>query len=497
MNRILLVAFLLLSIGNLFAQSPFPCGTAAEKSAWLREYQQHPELFQQRSGDTAWLYVPLTVHILGDDNGSGYFQADKTFQALCELNADYAPSRIRYYLTGTFDYINKTEWYSHKTFGPGAQMMNQSNFPDCLNSYIVADPAGNCGYYSGQQDGVALSKGCVGTGDNTWAHELGHNLSLPHPFFGWEGHNNYPYNKPAPTDWDGWEVEKMDGSNCHSAADGFCDTPPDYLNYRWECGPDSYSIKQQLDPDSIPFFSDGSFYMSYSYDQCSNRFSHEQTKAMRTNLQDERADILYTTAAGPEIPGKATAELVSPINGDSAQFDKAHLVWKPVAGAEFYHVWVSLYNVPNARFFQTLLPATATYVDVPVALPLGKTYRWVVTPYSTWDFCAPDSTIIGKFVTNNTVATSELERTADIKIMPNPASVLSGTGLSISAAEGFTARLDVVDFSGKTIYSRANIAVSDGENSIEIPLGDIAAGIYSVVLRTEKGTATRRLVVVD
>ncbi len=500
MNRILPVSLFVLFlffVKNGVAQAQNPCGTPAEKSEWLQYYQSHLAEFPQRNDDTSWLYVPMTVHILGNDAGAGYFSVDKAFIALCELNEDYAPARIRYYLPQTFNYINKTEWYVHENFGPGGQMMKQNNKPNCLNSYIVADPAGNCGYYWGQYDGLALSKGCTGAGDNTWAHELGHNLSLPHPFFGWEGHNNYNYAKAAPTDWDGWPVEKMDGSNCQFAADGFCDTPPDYLNYRWDCASDSYSTKQQHDPDSIPFFSDGSYYMSYSLDKCANRFSNEQTKAMRTNLLVERADILYTTAAGPELPGTATAEPLTPINGEIVQFDSVHLEWAPVAGADFYHVWVSLYNIPAAKFYSGLVPATQSSLDVKTNLPLNKSFRWVVVPYSKWDFCVPDSTILGKFTTANLVAVNDLERVADVKLLPNPATAADGSRLSVTSSEAFSARLEVFDFSGKLVFSRPSVAIYEGENVVELPINELPVGVYSVVLKSEKGAITKRLVVIQ
>ena len=500
MNRIqpVLLAFLLFfSVKNSFAQDQKGCGTPAEKSAWLIDYQAHPDHFPQRNDDTSWLFVPMTVHILGSDDGVGYYSADKAFNALCELNEDYAPLRIRYYLAQEFNYINNSAWYSHASFGPGGQMMKASNKPDCLNSYIVADPAGNCGYYWGQYDGVALSKSCVSPGDNTWAHELGHNLSLPHPFFGWEGHNNYDYSKPAPTDWDGWPVEKMDGSNCQIAADGFCDTPPDYLNYRWDCNTDGTSTVQQKDPDGVPFTSDGSYYMSYSLDKCSNRFSNEQTKAIRTNLLTQRANILYTTQAGPDIAGTSSADLIAPINNALAAYDSVHLSWEPVPGAEFYHVWISLYNIPSAKFYSQLVPGTETSIDVKANLPLNKAYRWVVIPFSKWDFCAPDSLILGKFTTANLVAANDLERIAKATLLPNPASVADGSQLSVTTSEPFTARLEVVDFSGKTVFNRPSIAFFEGENNIELPLSDFPAGVFSVILKSEKGTISHKLVVLN
>jgi hypothetical protein len=491
----LFLAFFLLFLQKTTAQTPNPCGTPAEKSEWLRYYQAHLADFPQRNDDTTWLYVPMTLHVVGTDVGTGYFSTEKCFTALCELNQDYFESRIHFYLARGLNFIDNSAWFNHAEFGPGGQMMQQNNFADCLNSYIVSNPAGNCGYYWGQFDGIALNKSCVESGDNTWAHELGHNLSLPHPFFGWEGHNNYNYTKPAPTDWDGYPVEKTDGSNCQFASDGFCDTPPDYLNYRWDCNSEDLSFVTQNDPDTIPFVSDGTLYMSYSLDKCSSRFSHEQIKAMRTNLQTQRADILSITQPTPDLASNATAEPISPINAEIVQFDSVHLVWQAVPGAEFYNISVALYNIPGAKFFVKMVDASQTSVDVKVILPINKDFRWSVIPYSTWDFCKPDSTILGKFHTANLLAINELERIADVQLVPNPASIGSGSRLEIASSEAFSGRLEILDFSGKNIFTQNNIQLFEGENTVELPISNLPQGVFFVHLSSEKGRISRRLAI--
>ncbi|NJK83013.1 MAG: hypothetical protein HC912_03550 [Saprospiraceae bacterium] len=48
-----------------------------------------------------------------------------------------------------------------------------------------------------------MSKSCTGRGDHTWAHEIGHALSLNHTFYGWEAIGNidsttYNFSLPAP-----------------------------------------------------------------------------------------------------------------------------------------------------------------------------------------------------------------------------------------------------------------------------------------------------------
>ena len=76
-------------------------------------------------------------------------------------------------------------------------------------------------------------------------------------------------------------VERVDGVNCDIAGDGFCDTPADYLNYRWNCNNQGLSNVTQTDPLGEKLKSDGSLIMSYSSDVCSYRFSEEQIAAMQ------------------------------------------------------------------------------------------------------------------------------------------------------------------------------------------------------------------------
>ncbi len=73
-----------------------------------------------------------------------------------------------------------------------------------INIYVLEllqDDPDLCGYAGGPR--VVLKKGC----QSSLTHELGHSFGLPHTFSGGE--------------------ELVDGSNCETAGDGFCDTPAD------------------------------------------------------------------------------------------------------------------------------------------------------------------------------------------------------------------------------------------------------------------------------
>lgn len=498
-KRIFLAAFLLAATLSLHAQHAPDnwCGYTG-KSPWLVWYQAHrDELSSTRDLDTNWLYVPVTVQIVGKDNGTGYFQANSAIRAICDMNDRYQEAHIRFYLKpgDPFRYLNNSAWYEHDWDG-GAELIQTNRIPGRLNAFVVSDPAGNCGY--SWQDAIVLGKGCSGAGNTTWSHEAGHHLSLPHPFFGWEGFD-WNYNEPAPEETNGHEVEKVDGSNCDFAGDGFCDTPPDYLNYRWNCNDEKLSTTQQTDPNGAVFHSDASIIMGYALDACASRFSTEQIAAMRANLQDEHSQYLQITEPLTEIPDDAVVTLSSPVDTQLVQYNNINLSWNPMPGATLYTVEIGLFSsfIPVLYTQTVYSTATAGLLSVAVTktMPNNRVLYWRVHPYNEWDVCQPlDTFIMGVFKTQNLSATNDLEKALAAELSPNPvASGLPAT-LSIDSDQSMDALMFVTDMAGKKCLDKY-IRISAGENEIEIPTGGLSAGAYIVTLQNEKGLVVKRLAV--
>jgi len=105
-SRILLV-FMIFSHLGLYAQNgdadTKPCGTVSGRSAWLKKYQLQPELYEKNT-DTL-LYVPLTIHLLGTDEGVGFFSINSLLSALCTLNEDFEPVKIQFFIEGEINYL--------------------------------------------------------------------------------------------------------------------------------------------------------------------------------------------------------------------------------------------------------------------------------------------------------------------------------------------------------------------------------------------------------
>lgn len=497
-----LVAAMSLYAFAAFAQQPTQhewCGTRG-LDPWLEYYRLNREAIAAERGgnDTAWLYVPVTMQITGTDGGGGYYPLEQAIQSVCQMNEDFVQAKIRFYLVegDAVRYLNNSDWHNHDWDG-GADLIQTNRIPNRLNTFIVADPAGNCGY--SWMDAIVMSKNCSGPGNRTWAHEAGHHFSLPHPFYGWEG-TTWNYAQPAPeflgnAPWQS-EVEKTDGSNCYQSGDFFCDTKPDYLNFRWPCNGAGESNTVQHDPNGVPFRSDGKLIMGYSSDECGAVFTPEQIAAMRSNLQSPGGHLEYlqVTQPGVEIDDDAYVHLAMPLDSQTVQYNNFTLHWNPVPNATFYTVEIFLFpNLAPRLFYQTLYNQTS--VTITKGIPNNRTLYWRVRAYNEWDLCQPSTfQEVGVFKTKNFSATNDLESSLLAELSPNPVASGYPAKLQLTADENMDAALTITDAAGRQCQ-RQNVSLSFGENLLEISTEALPAGLYTITLQNEKGAIIKRLAV--
>ena len=492
MTRLALFFFLLFSI-SLHAQEPSPgmsCGTTDGKVPWLVAYQANPVSFP-RSSDT--LYIPVTIHLVGTNVGGGYFGIASLLDAFCTLNRDFEESGIQFYMEGEISYIPNNTYYNHD-FDTGSEMMTIYNVPNTINCYISNSPGENLCGYSAYNLGVALAKSCIGPNDHTWAHEMGHYLSLPHPFYGWEGYN-HDYSKPAPEQINGNLVERVDGVNCDIAGDGFCDTPADYLNYRWNCNAQGQSTVTQTDPLGEKLKSDGSLIMSYSSDVCSYRFSEEQIAAMQANALTDKAEFLYDqtprypVAYGPVNP-------VFPAEGDTIDiFKQIPFVWEPMPEATHYMVEYTIDSNFNNAIFQFNTEGNSW---ISGNLIKNKTYYWRLRPYNRQYTCDAYSDI-HRFTTGDQLFSSvqpTIEGLNQVEVYPNP--IMKGEALHvvISSERTMELQVDVMAMDGHPVATR-NWVIQAGIATLDQPLPSLESGVYILRMRTGSGVLVRRFMVTN
>lgn len=496
------VLFCVLAVGMAFGQEPSknqlaPCGTAPYLDAWLRDFRANPEKFAaaDRSSDTLW--VAMKIHLLAKDNGVGRFSPERLLNAFCRLNADYAPSKIQFYFKDDWNLLNNTAWYDHNDIETGIQMMLTNDVPHAVNSYFVSDPAGNCGYNL-PYAGVAMAHGCAGPEDHTWAHEVGHNLTLPHPFIGWEG-KIYNFSTPTPTfltyDYTHFHaqpdtivpapldtalVERLDGSNCGIAADRFCDTRPDYLSYRWDCDAQNQSLVRQKDPAGAEFFSDGTLFMSYAFDRCQSRFSDEEIAAMRANLQTVKNSYIAPGPVAPPIAGLPT--LIEPIGGETVPKDGTTLHWSAVPGATKYLLQIS--RVASFAFKDVEVVVADTFFTTST-LPVNYNMYWRVRPFNAAYACA-GYTPSEKFYSSNLSSTDEAEDFAGFRLYPSVSPVGGRLHLEASLPQVVPVFCRVVDVAGRTIW-QGNLGIKAGKNRLPFDTNDWQSGVYRAVFYQPDG----------
>ncbi|PSR01866.1 MAG: hypothetical protein BRD50_08030 [Bacteroidetes bacterium SW_11_45_7] len=368
-----ILTFLLLFAAVVNAQTNY-CGTPKEDLETLKQqvYQvkQQEKAHKQRGLKDTTYYIPLKAHIVGKDDGTGYYSISTLFQAMCNLNEQMEPTNMYFYLKGEVDYIDNSDFYQHG-YQNGALMMSQNNVADAANVYFVDDPNGACGYFLSSANGVAINNTCAGPDNATIAHELGHFFGLPHTFYEWEGTDIRDGGSIAQSN-----QELVDGSNCNSTADGFCDTPPDYFSFRWAC-PESF---RPTDPNGDTINPDESLIMSYSLDNCQQRFSSSQKDYMiNSSLLSQRQNLLSNYE--PSTDSIGTVKVISPKNGQGGVAPgNATLKWEAAENATHYY----LETFGNAANIQ----AVTTDTFYKANLEPKEKYYWKVLPFSDGNTCA-------------------------------------------------------------------------------------------------------------
>lgn len=505
--RLTLLAALLFCGLSAHAQEPSPaalnrCGTPPHIGPWLRQYAAHPEAFAAaRSADT--LLAAIQIHLVGKNDGTGHFGPEKLLDAFCRLNADYADAGVRFYFKNNWDYIDSSAWYFHSNLLQGIDMMLANNVPGALNIYFSSSAAGNCGYNL-PYAGISMSHGCSGPEAHVLAHEVGHALSLQHTFLGWEGkvysfatptpdtltydythfHDSLETQIPAPLDTA--LVEYVDGHNCAIAADRICDTKPDYLSYGWGCDGQGQSLVQQKDPNGATFYSDGTLYMSYSVDDCQNRFTPEQITVLRANLLTEKVDWL--TDGPPQGDITESPVLLSPAGGQLSPVTGTVLEWAPVPNATRYVLQLSRFSSFLTKDLEVVTTETSYTLGSLIA---NQNYYWRVRPFNDWFVCT-EMSAKENFKASTMVAASEPDAEG---WRCYPTLLAPGQPLTLEMPESWlqrTAQCTVYDAAGRPVWQSA--VQPDGlKMRLQPPSETWPAGVYRLVVVGEQGVKVQSL----
>jgi hypothetical protein len=458
-------------------------------------------------------YVPIHFHRVGDNSGDGKVSYTRIFDQLCNLNEFYLSQDIQFYLEphptyGLFDNsLNNDNVFFTQTANFAMQSRRHDN---AVNVFIVNDAVANnnnpgeaAAYYAySPRDWVVARKDYIsGSSTNsTLAHELGHFFSLPHPFMGWETSDGFG---PGDAGWpiapvispDGQPTERVNGSNCSTAGDEICDTPPDYKFAFNISGCGNYNGGAK-DPQGALVDPMENNVMSYWFDCTNYAFTAMQGDAIQADLASPSRNYLDNTfspvsTSFTTLPGI----LVYPAQGEVlASPNQVSLQWQEQPGATHYFLEVDIAPIYSSNFYKNFIVTSTT--QLVTGLSPNKTYYWRVRPFNQYYTCA--SPVQSLFKTGLLTGTEEEEATGltSWEVAPNPVPSEAGFRLMVNASEFFDGSVALFNPAGQRVLFRESLSFSPGDNTVELSAAGLSEGIYYVVLENAGGRSVRKLAVI-
>ncbi len=507
-RTLLLGSFLLLIPFISGAQNHGVCGTHPDATIdrLLKNKKAIENGFVKTRG--AVTYIPVKYHLVAKSNGSGRVDIPSVLEMHCHLNEMYADQDLQFYVKDNeYNYIDNDAAYNNHA-NTVAFVLNPAKDPNALNVYIVKDatPGGGgqgpgtvLGYYSPQYDWIIMRTDQVDDQSQTLPHEAGHFFSLPHPFRGWEG-------EPFDNSFSNWPValatapngssqtEKMDGSNCTTAADFFCDTPPDY-NFGLVNGTSCNYSGGAQDPMGVPVDPDETLIMSYFSDRCVNKFSDEQKAAIAADVaSNDRAFLrLGWTPAGTTVNNEVNP--IYPPDGEAVPYNATIRVdWSDVPGASAY-----IFEFSENRFFTGtvrtfFLDRSSVEVD---NLQDKTTYYWRIRPYNEYYTCgAGKASPTQSFTADSDVVRSQnnIEFVSQFNVVPNPLGKGQSLSLILDSQKNFDAQVQIFSITGKIMHQQSASFHSD-TNHVALDPVNLHSGVYIIAVRSAEGVLNRKFVV--
>ena len=500
MKRIAL--FLLWLVGAVFglcAQS-VPCGTPKHAPNLQTRTLTNVRTLREAPATAARdvQYIPITFHLIANGAGEGRVELTNVLELLCYVNQEFTNAEMRFYVHRINEIDNNG---AYQTPTSAAAFLQAQRDPISVNVYITNTADSNSGigltlgYYSSQFDYIVIRKDQVSAVNNTAVHELGHFFSLLHPFNGWE---SMPFTgtgcAPAISP-DGVPTELQDGSNCETAGDFVCDTPPDYnFGLGWpDCNYDASTPTGIRDPDCMELDPDELLHMGY-FLNCPFEdyyFTPDQNDLMNVDLASPERDYLdtnFTPFTGAFVP----TTLVSP--ADAAFIDSynhVELDWEPVDGADFYLLRVGKFaSLSNSR-------AILVYGTSRVLFDLdpSETYYWNVLPLLADDPCPTISGETRRFDTGTITATRAVTALTDWTVHPNPATAGIAIRVDLETATAFRGHAELIDVTGCVAWQVKPRQFLPGKTSLSIPTDELHVGIYLLTLRAGERVSRQRIIV--
>jgi hypothetical protein len=508
MNKLVLLILGFLFINSLNSQSVLGrCGvTIAQQDMYTDALKQNIE----ESGkyldirNNAVVYVPVKVHIVTLDDGTGGVGKHSILFWLCKLNTNYKPLNIQFYLKGEFHNIADSKIYNDPMSSAQASKLVTNKDNKALNLFITGKSGedGVLGFYQPNGDYVVLPKSEINSFTHTGSHEFGHFFSLRHTFYGWEGCPYFDSNISNPmvqtyVPCSGEFIEWANRSNCKTSADLICDTPPDYnFGFGWpNCKPfDKIIIDKNL--DTVRPMQNN--YMGYFFDCGDYLFTANQSAIMLADYNSSRRAFLRGTPYTPpsETVGQDFTP-VYPINGQAVLNTAAITIdWQPVQGATRYFLEYSITPTFNERVTIFVETKTNSYTIPANTLRDAKTYYYRITPFNDYATCtAKLENAAASFYSTSSLAVKGIDIISAWDISPTVVGQGNNLNSMLIATKTFQGRETILNAYGVPVRSTEVRDFTAGVNNWQIDTRDIKPGAYFVCLQSVNGMVTKKILI--
>jgi len=513
MKKLILGFSLLFGSTHSFAQDAnAPCGTGPAPEASLEYISMLHEngIFDRFDTENVQntIFIPIKVHILGTTAGLGYYSLANLMTNICEMNQKFNALGIQFFLRGDINYINNTNIYNLPSFAASSAANTQYNVNRAVNVYFAnLSAVGACGFANYpntgapnepfRQGAIWLAPSCSGPGNTTFAHEMGHFLSLPHPF-------DQTSDAPAASISERVtrnpnEVVPRFSANCATAGDRFCDTPADFRPDRWNCpGPNS----TVTDFNGDLFQPDGSLYMSYANDGCQNKFSPQQITSMKSTL------TVTQSQTGQNINGPRMYLLIPPMlaydtiigntsvleptnNSTGHPANWVYFKWRSVPGANMYLLRIRR----NFTTVEELLvnAADTAFLYTKNTLTPGIQYRISVMPLNHKVTCRPYSSESNFTVTTGYGVNVAEVSANDFKVYPSLLQSYAPIKIQTATESNDNLSYQLQDLQGRMVMQGSVEGLGGG--AYEIPMQATANGTYFLQLQQGQKTHYQKIVI--
>ena len=352
----------------------------------------------------------------------------------------------------------------------------------------------------------------IGNNASTASHEVGHFLSLPHTFRGWDcgswsdgtfsvGNIKSPVTiTTAPCALGNVRpqvelVTRGAGANCARAGDLFCDTPADY-NFGFGHRSCTYT-GDVVDRNGDLLRPDEKNFMGYFLNCNPYRFSDEQVAAMKADLRSSRRRYL---GDGSRLVERDTVKFqptdVSPADGSTTLYaNEVNISWASVENATFYFLEVAT----SPRFQEAdevvSIILSGNQTNYTGHRPNANTrYYFKVRPFN--QLGAVQGNDRYTFTTSNTPSSvSAPQAVDDMTLFPNPAGFGQGVSARLLISKPGRYTLAVHDVTGRLIQQEV-VAMAAGSNQVRVAQSAaLPTGAYFLRVSNDEGVSTRRFVI--